>query len=189
MQSLQIRNLDKAKTAEYVKRIAENGFKQQVKNVRCMGGGSYGLAYKVDFEDKSVVLKAFKAAGMHIGEARQLRELRKYCPIPVPEVYFVFDAVPEIPIDCICMEFMHGENTFTYFPFLLYSRKKKQAFADAVADALITLHNKTKDRFGDLDNTPYENWLDYYQPFAQDVLKNALELGRNGNWMKKSPKL
>ena len=33
-----------------------------------MGGGSYGLAYKVDFEDKSVVLKAFKAAGMHIGE-------------------------------------------------------------------------------------------------------------------------
>ena len=42
-----------------------------------------------------------------------------------------------------------------------------------MADALITLHNKTKDRFGDLDNTPYENWLDYYQPFAQDALKNA----------------
>ncbi len=181
MQTLTFKNLDRAKTAEYVKKIAEEGFGRKVLAVKCMGGGSYGLAYKVDFEGESVVIKAFKAAGMHISEARQLRELIKYCPVPIPKVHFVFDAVPELPIDGICMEFMHGENVFTYFPFIFYSRKKKQAFAEAVADALIALHGKTKDKFGELDITPYENWLDYYQPFAHDVLKDALELNRNGD--------
>lgn len=53
-------------------------------------------------------------------------------------------------------------------------------FADNVATALEHWHNITSDKFGDLENPQYDNWLDIYKPFAEDVFNTACDMYESG---------
>lgn len=164
-----------------VKAVVEH-FGSRVVGSKYLGGGSFGKAYKImqDIEPHIVVAKAFKINGQHIGEAKGLVKLRECSSIKIPEVYAIVDQKDPGGADFLIMEYIEGVDCFTHFAFLLKSKEKKKAFAAKVVDALIDIHSCKNDKFGDIDNPQYDNWLDYYRPFAKSVLDTALKLNSEG---------
>ena len=139
----------------------------------------------IDKAPGTVIMKACRTEGICKREAAELTLLGQDSLIHVPEVYFTFAATEELPVDFICMERVEGTDGFTDFSKLLCPKKEKAAFADAVTDALLHWHSRTNARFGLIGNAVYDTWLDYYRPFAEDILKRARELATAGKLEKK----
>lgn len=178
MEKRSIRDISKNQATSYAKAVLENEMNCSVQSIKFVGGGSYGYAFKaeIDKEPHNVIIKGCRVEGMHKTEARDLSLLREGCPVPMPQVYFTFDSTDSIPMDFLCMEFMQGKDCFTNFALLFKSKKRKQAFADNVTTAMHYWHNRTNDKFGLTGNAVYDSWLDYYKPFAEDILKTAREM-------------
>jgi len=182
MDKANIHKINKAEGAVYAKTIAEKRLGRHATNVVYMGGGSFGMAYKVELDGKpeKVVVKLFKADGMCEEEAAGLRMLKENTSMRVPAVYFTHLADTEVPADCLCMEFIEGVNALR-LTFILYSKQKKRAFADAVVDGMLEYHTCTNEKFGPLGNAIYDTWLGYYRPFAEEVLDTARKLKKEKN--------
>ncbi len=125
-----------------------------------------------------LTVKACRVAGMQHNESAALKKLAESSLVHIPKVYFTFDATDEIPMDFIIEEFVNGTDCFTDFSKLFLSKKRKAKFADEIADCLANWHSVTCNKFGNLDFPEYDNWLDFYRPFAQDILQTAAELNR-----------
>ncbi|NCA66593.1 MAG: aminoglycoside phosphotransferase family protein [Clostridia bacterium] len=182
MQAAIIKKLDKAKTAEYAATVVAEHFGGNVLSVKYLGGGSYGMVYKVVL-DKSpyiAVAKAFKVNELYRIEAAGLIELRASTTMKIPEVYFTYEKTDKIPVDFVCMEYIDAVNCLTHVAFLLNSKRKKLLFAEKVVDALLQIHSKPHEKFGDILNPVYDKWLDYYRPFAEDIKTTANELVKAG---------
>lgn len=164
--------------------LAKEHFGREVKSCRYLGGGSFGMAYglTLDGEAKKVVIKICKAEDMHLQEAFDLKTLKSFSPVPVPEVFFTHSRTEKIPFNALCMEFIEGRDGFTCPSLLFKSRRKKAAFAENVTDALLEIHSHTSEKFGLARNPQYDSWLDYYRPFAEKVLADARALNKNGKF-------
>ena len=182
MEQRQVRPADKAQTAEYARTALERTWGCAVKQIKYVGGGSFGFAYRAvtDRAPGTVIVKACRAECIYTQEAAALRLLREDTLLPVPEVYFTFGASDDVPMDFICMELMPGTDCFTDFKKLLRSKKEKAAFADAVTDALGCWHARTNGKFGLIGEAAYCSWLEYYRPFALEVLRQARTLTHTG---------
>ena len=102
--------LDKKSAAKYAACAYEEYAKKRAAKVRCLGGGSFGIAYKVTSEDgESIVVKFMRADNMMQKEVFDLRLLRKSCPLDMPEVLFLRDKDDKIPVDCYGMTVMQGK--------------------------------------------------------------------------------
>lgn len=153
-------------------------------SVRYLGGGSFGRAFRVDADGKTLVVKAFLQEGLCEKEAAELGILRKYCPVRMPEVYFVRLKRDGAPVECFGMELIEGHDSFTNFALLFKPKSQKQRFADAVCDALIGLHSHTSPKFGDATNPQYDTWQEFYFPYAQRILQGAEKLYEAGRLKK-----
>ncbi len=173
---------DTNKIPEYLNSIVSKQFNANVLNIKYIGGGSYGFVYKVeiDKEPKILVVKAFKIEGMHKKEAYQLGVLQAHSTVKIPKVYFTYDSTDECPINCMGMEFIEGKDAFTNSKLLFKSPKAKREFADKLTDGLHSIHCCTNDKFGDVQNPVYDNWHDYYKPYAEDILQKAEKLYNEG---------
>lgn len=174
--------IDKKKVPLYLKSIVSSQLEVNVLNVKYIGGGSFGFAYKVetDREPKTVVVKVFKLEGMHKKEAYQLGILQANSTIKFPKVYFLHDSTSEIPINCMGMEFIEGKDAFNSFGLLFKSKKAKLDFADKLTEGMHNIHCCTGEKFGDVENPIYDNWNDYYRTYAEDILKKAEDLHNTG---------
>lgn len=148
--------------------------------VKFLGGGSFGRAFKVNVNGKTLVVKACLRDGMCEKEAAELRILREYCPVKIPEVYFIRLKKDGAEINCFGMELIEGHDSFTDFALLFKPRKQKQRFANAVCDALIELHSHTSPKFGDILDPQYDSWRDFYFPYAQKIMRGAERLYAEG---------
>lgn len=178
MEIRKVKNLSKLSVRIYSQKILEKWFNCKVISINYTGGGYFGYVYKAEIETEpyKVIMKACLADNMHLNEARDLSLLRKNCPIPVPNVYFTYDADENIPVDFICMEFMNGKDTLSAFnPIKLafVSKNRKQLFADRITDAMHALHCTSNEKFGLTSNAVYSSWTDYYKPFAKDILNTS----------------
>lgn len=164
--------------------LAKEHFKTEVKACRYLGGGSFGTAFglTLEGEPKNIVVKLCKAEDMHLQEAFDLKMLKSFSPVPVPEVFFTHSRTEDIPFDALCMEFIDGRDGFTCPSLPFKSRRKKTAFAENVADALLEIHSHTNEKFGLARNPEFGEWLDYYRPFAEKVLNDARLLNKNGKF-------
>lgn len=165
-----------AKEAQtYAKAMLEREWSCTVKEIHFIGGGSFGFVYEaaIDKSPYIVIMKGFRCDGLCEREASELRMLAKNSEIKVPQVYFTFAEIKEIPIDFLCMEKVEGTNCFTDFGKLLCSRQEKERFADIVTTAVRHWHTQTNEKFGLIGNAVYDSWLDYYRPFALEVLAEA----------------
>ena len=124
-------------------------------------------------------MKACRTEGIYEREAKALKLLSEDSLIKIPKVYFTFQSTDTIPMDFIAMEELRGTNCYTDYIKLLNSKKRKQFFADEITQAVHHWHERTNDRFGPIDNAVYDDWLDYYGPFATDVLNSAEQLAKN----------
>lgn len=175
-------------TIEEAKQFAKNAVSEKmncnITNVQYLGGGSFGYAYKVDI-DKSpfcVVAKVCRCDNMCECEAFELQTLAKDSIIHIPCVYFTYLKNEEIPVDILCMEYVEGKDCFTDFSKLFLSKSKKREFADKVTSAMHIWHTKTNDKFGAIQTPVYDNWLDYYKPFAFDILQTTRKLVAQGKY-------
>lgn len=187
MQKREIYDVDKAQAREYAKTVLKQALSCRVTDIRYLGGGSFGFVYRaeIDCPPYTVVMKACRTAGVCGREAAELALLGEDALIPVPRVYFTFTATEAVPMDFIGMELAGGTDCFTDWRKLLRSKKEKAAFAEEVTAALYHWHSRTNDRFGLIGNAVYDEWLDFYRPFAADILAGARELTRSGKLERK----
>lgn len=169
--------LDKNTAKQYALNIIRERFSENIKEIKYLGGGSFGRAYSVTFENKSkIVLKFLRAADMVDKEAHDLTLLAQSCSVKLPKVLFVRKSDKTIPVDCYGMEFIEGRNALFSLSFLLKSKSRRLEFADKVTSALHEIHCRKSDKFGDTLCPQYAEWTDCYKPFAKAVLDKAEEL-------------
>jgi fructosamine-3-kinase len=187
MKQKEIRPVSKRDAQDYAKAVLENKYNAKVNSIKYVGGGSFGFVYKaaIDKEPFTVIMKACRTEGICEREASELTLLGADSLIKIPKVYFTFLATADIPIDFIGMEFVEGTNSFTDFVKLLNSKKDKECFADEITTIIHHWHEQTNDKFGLIGNAEYDEWLDFYQPFAADILDCARELTNSGKLEKK----
>ena len=173
--------LDKKSAAKYAACAYEEYAKKRAAKVRCLGGGSFGIAYKVTSEDgESIVVKFMRADNMMQKEVFDLKLLRKSCPLDMPKVLFSRKKDDKIPVDCYGMTVMQGKPLLSSLCAFLSSERKRRAIGEKIVDALHGIHSVKSDKFGDTLNPDCDTWLDCYKPFAKQVLDKAVEFEKKG---------
>ncbi len=183
-----IREYSKEKTKEFVNSVISEHYACKISNIKYVGSGSFGYVYMVEIPvaPHKLIVKACRLSGMYRSEANALRTLGYDTLIHIPTVYFTFEANDDIPMDFIVEEFIEGTDCFTDFKKIFLSKRKKQRFANDIADALAHWHSITNDKFGTLDNPEYDNWTDFYRPFAEDILNTAVKMYDEGKINRKT---
>lgn len=173
-------NIEEAK--EYAIFVARKELCCNVNKAQYLGGGSFGYVYKVDIDipPYTVVMKACRCDNMCEREAFELKVLSQNSLIHIPEVYFNYSKNDAVPVDFICMEYIDGKDCFTDLSKLILAKSKKREFADKITSAMYAWHSKTNDKFGSIQNPTYDNWIDYYKPFAFDILQTARKMVKDG---------
>ena len=155
----------------------------EIESVKYLGGGSFGRVYKcTDKNDKPYAFKVFLTPDMAEKEAFALSALAQSKSIKIPEVYFVITDREKSPFDCMLFEFIEGKDAFLNPAMFLASKKKRQAFADIVIDAQLSIHNIKSDKFGPIENPVYDTWMDFYRPFAEKIYNDAIEKNKAGKF-------
>ena len=166
--------LTKEQTLGYARIAVREKLGKPAGNVRYMGGGSFGRAVSVQCTDgQSLVVKFLRAKDMMEKEAHDLKLLAKYSTARVPDVLFTRRGDEKIPVDCYGMERIEGKSSLFALGMLLIGKKRRKEFADQVTTALHAIHSCKNDKFGDTMNADCDGWLDYYRPFAAEVLRQA----------------
>ena len=173
--------LDKMTAANYAAKAFEEYSNKKAVKVKCLGGGSFGLAFKVASESgESVVIKFMRADKMMEKEVFDLDLLGKNCPLDMPKVIFLREKDDKIPVDCYGMTVMQGKPLLTCWGALLSGKKKRKEIGERIVDALHAIHDVKSEKFGDTMNPDCDAWLDYYRPFAKQVLDKAVEFEKKG---------
>ena len=168
--------LTKEQTLGYARIAVRERLGKLAGNVRYMGGGSFGRAVSVQCTDgKSLVVKFLRAKDMMEKEAHDLKLLAKYSTVRVPDVLFTRRGDEKIPVDCYGMEHIEGKSALFALGMLLLGKKRRKEFAEKVTAALHAVHSNKNNKFGDTMNADCDSWLDYYRPFAAEVLNRAEE--------------
>lgn len=174
-------SLDNDKATEYAQKAAKEYYDKKITKSKYLGGGSFGKAVRIDFEDKrSIVIKFLRAKGMLEKEVYDLKLLAENCKIKMPEVLFSRKGDEEIPVDCYGMELIEGKPLIYDLAMYFKSRKKKLALAEKIVDGLRSIHECKSDKFGDTLAPRYDSWTECYKPFAKAVLDKATELSEKG---------
>lgn len=187
MKQKEIRPISRKDAQSFAKEVLETTYNATVTGINYIGGGSFGFVFKADIDKEPfcVIMKACRTQGVCEREASELTLLGSNSLIKIPKVYFTFLATDAIPIDFIGMEFVEGTDCFTDFIKLLNTKKNKERFADEITAIIHHWHEQTNDKYGLIGNAVYDEWLDFYQPFAADILDCARELTNNGKLEKK----
>lgn len=173
--------LDKKTAAKYAAKAFEEYSNKKAVKVKCLGGGSFGIAFKVNDRDgESVVIKFMRADKMMEKEVFDLDLLGKNCPLDMPKVLFSRKKDDEIPVDCYGMTLVEGKPLLTDLSFYISSKKKRRETGEKVVDALFEIHKVENVKFGDTMHPDCDTWLDYYKPFAKQVLDKAEEFAEKG---------
>ena len=186
MEKLTCLNIGKNEFEGYIKKIILDNFNQAAEKIEYLGGGSFGRVFKVTLEDQTCfVLKAYLLYDMHKKEALELTTLSESTTMKYPKVIKVIDRTDDIPFDCMCMEYIKGKCLLMSLSTLFLSKKKKRIIAEQIINSLLETHSKTNDKFGLLENPSCDTWLQYYKPFAIDILETAREEYKKGTLTKK----
>ena len=170
-----------------VKEIVEREWVCNVLEIKFLGGGSFGKAYKVktDYNIEYAVVKLFFACGLCVNEASDLKILKEANEIKIPEVYFVKTAEQQEIIDCICMEYISGANCLTLAPKFIFRAKKRKKFVDDVLNVVYKLQTHKSNKFGFARNPEYDTWQEFYKNFVGELLKKAKCMQAKGKIKKK----
>ncbi|MDE6967484.1 MAG: fructosamine kinase family protein [Clostridia bacterium] len=178
--------LDRSVADKYIRVVIKEQFDKNIQSINYLGGGSFGSAFNVEFEDNSnIVVKFLRAKDMLEKEVYDLGLLGASCSLKFPKVLFVHRANESVPIDCYGMDMIKGKSVGMSLGMLFQPTKKRKAFADKVTTALHEIHQVTNEKFGDTLSPEYTDWLDFYKPFAKAILDKAEEMYKDNIISKK----
>ncbi len=163
--------------------IIKDKLNADVKELKFIGGGSFGRVYKAVLSDgRTIALKAYREQGSQHKEAEQLDILAKNTSVKMPSVLFTYE---DGDTAVLAMTFVEGENVLST-AFLLKSKKQKQDFACAVIDGMLGWHSVKGEKFGSLSAPSYDNWREYYKKEKQEPwLRGLKELCEKGKFSRK----
>jgi len=179
MEQAILQELDRKTLAPLLRAAAAEHFHTEVQNIQCLGGGSFGLAFRAELAPapdvpRRVILKACRCPGMQETEAVQLRLLQAHTRVRMPEVYFVGS-------NFLCMEFIEGSNAMKP-AYVLKSKQKRQDFAEQTVLGMLDWHAVHNNKFGYLENPEYDSWQAFYKPLAMEVLEKTKQLVDRGDY-------
>ncbi len=152
-------------------RIVSDKLGTEVKEIKFIGGGSFGRVYKAYLSDgRKIALKAYRIQGSQHREAEQLVILAENTAVKMPKVLFAYE---DEGTALLAMTFVEGENALNP-AFLLKSKKQKEKFASDVIDGMLDWHSVKGEKFGSLSEPFYENWYEYYKEEKQKPWLEAL---------------
>lgn len=172
--------LTKGQALQYAGIVIKEKTGEQPTALEYLGGGSFGRAVTATIKGKRIVVKFLRAKDMMAKEAHDLSLLSANCDIKIPAVMFTREADKTIPVDCYGMEMIEGKSALFALGMLFMSKKRRLEFADKITSALHRIHSVTSDKFGDTLDPDCDDWLDYYRPFAAEVLRKAEEYHKKG---------
>ncbi|GLS05581.1 hypothetical protein GCM10007860_27380 [Chitiniphilus shinanonensis] len=161
-------SIDETQIDGAVKKLSQRYLGLEAGHYEYLGGGSFGLAYKVDCGEKAYVLKFYSQDGMNTTQVKEMQVLRAACRAKVPAVYFCHTRDEAVPLNAVGMEFIEGITCVQLDPND-YPVEARKRMAIEVVDALHDIHCVHGEKFGFIDGPRYDHWLDYYKPFARDL--------------------
>lgn len=163
--------------------IVSEKLNEGIKEIKFIGGGSFGRVYKVVLSDgRCIALKAYRVQGSQDREAEQLRILAENTAVKMPEVLFTYE---DEGTALLAMSFVEGVNALSP-AFLLKSKKQKKEFASDVIDGMLGWHGVKGEKFGSLTEPSYDSWYEYYRKEKQEPWLKALgELCEKGSFSRK----
>lgn len=173
--------MEEENTRRYVEKLVEQQYGIAPHACKVIGEGGAGKVYQLSIQKEpyELCVKLYKSASLNEQEAFDLEFLKPHSPIPFPQVYFTSDATEEIPLNTIALEVMDGVSAMNRI-FYFASRKKRNASAEKITDALLQIHKIKSSKFGDLRAPAYSAWNDYYYPHAKEVLEKTRESAKKG---------
>ncbi|MDR1628781.1 MAG: phosphotransferase [Oscillospiraceae bacterium] len=153
-------SLDKKRLLACLPQIARQHLHEDVKDLRYLGGGSYGRAFRARLAGGGqVVLKAYRVPGMHEKEAFQLKLLAEHTRVSMPRVLFLHTDESTAVLG---MSLIAGKNVLNPL-FLLKNKSLRAAFAKDVVDGVLDLHSVRGEQYGDAQQPSHTRWLEYYR--------------------------
>ncbi len=153
--------------------VAEREMNIKIRTMKFIGGGSYGKVFKTETEDgKIFALKAYRRKGLNEREAFQLKVLSENTDVPMPQV---LSSYSDDNISFLAMSFIEGQNVLSPV-YMLFGKKKKQAFAENVVKGMLQWHSVKGEKFGDLENPSYDSWYDFYRT---EIVEGVLQFTRD----------
>lgn len=137
-----------------------------------IGRGASGRVYKIGLNREPFVMAVKIVAGVEFLEKEvfALRFIGDRADIGLPKVYFSHIADEEIPLNMIGMTYLDGVGAHKIaWPFV--GRKKRDRFKREVVENVVRLRSVTNDKYGKVTDAVYDEWSDYYIPFAKARLE------------------
>lgn len=158
--------------------LVEREMNIKIKKMKFIGGGSYGKVFKTETEDGKVfALKAYRRKGLNEREAFQLKALSKATDVPMPEILCSYS---DNNVSFLAMSFIEGQNALSPV-YVLFGKKKKQAFAESVVKGMLQWHSVKGEKYGDLTNPVYDSWYEFYRTeVVEGVLQFTKEMAEKG---------
>ena len=178
-----ILEMDNRHLAKKINEVTPKELEADIKEIKFIGGGSFGKVFKVVLSDgRTVAVKAFRRQGANLEEAAQLKVLCKNTSVKMPEVLFTYN---DASVALMGMSFIEGKNVLEPC-FLLKSKKQKNAFAKSVVEGMSQWHSVKGDAYGFIDGEKYGTWLEFYKKEKQEPgLRGLEELAGKGKFSKK----
>lgn len=138
------------------------------KSCKLIGRGANGEVYcvKTDAEPHILAVKVTDFAEMLQKEVNALNYINERADIMLPKVYFSHTADGEIPVNITGMSYLDGIGA-DKIRWNFTARAKREEFGKAVVENIIKLREVTNEKYGYAGNAVYDNWLDFYLPFAK----------------------
>lgn len=180
-------NLDKKFLTDYILKIAKEKLGSEIRNLKFIGGGSFGKVFKgIKGDGTPIIFKAYFVSGMEEKEAEQLKLLSENTSVPMPKVFFTYS---DEKIALLCMSFIKGKNALD-ISFLLKSKIQKETFANSVVDGMLEWHSVKGEKYGYTDNAVYDTWKEFYiEEKAKKDLEGLRGLMEKGKFSKKNYEL
>jgi len=168
---------------EKIKAVTPKELSSEIKEMKFIGGGSFGKVFKVELTDgRTVAVKAFRRQGANKEEATQLKILAENTSVKMPKVLFTYN---DDTVALMGMSFIEGENVLN-IGYLFKSKKQKSDFAKAVVKGMTEWHSVKGEGYGFIDGEKYSTWKECYKKEKQEPwLKGLSELADKGKFSKK----
>lgn len=150
--------------------------------VKLLGSGANGSVYwcKLQNEPYELAVKVTNYSEMLLKEVKTINFINERVDILLPKIYFYHIADDNINLNIIGMSYIDGISADKIN--WLFKGKQKKAFTSAVIDNFLKLQQVTNDKYGVVGGEQYDNWIDYYRPFAKQRLEHIIPLAKEGKF-------
>lgn len=149
-----------------------------------LGSGANGEVYrcKIDKQPFDIAVKVTNYSDMLTKEVDTINFINSKVDIKLPKIYFCHLSDNDIDANIVGMSYIDGVSADKIN--WLFKGKQRKAFATAAIDNFMQLQNIKNDTYGVVGGEQFENWLDYYKPFAKARLDYIIPLAREQKFPK-----